>query len=123
MAVVTVEVTQEDIDQGQGSFTRIKFCPVYRAAKRAIPELVYVSAKSLVVRNEWGDWIYIPLPPEVIRFIQTADTDNSVRLGVVGFSKNDPANLALKPFKFFAQIPDREEKNGQNPVAHTSRLA
>jgi hypothetical protein len=123
MAIVTIDVTQKDIENGQGSFHRTTSCPVYQAASRVIPNLVRVGADDIVVDDEWGDEMRLSLPYEAKEFIKAADIDNSVRLRVAGFSPQDPANLPLKPFTFFIRVPDSKENHGQTPILPASGLA
>lgn len=72
---VTIEVTQDDIDQG--SPANCTLCPVARAASRVFPgKNVQVGRTYMSVHNtplSLEGYTEVLLPPEVTRFIRTFD--------------------------------------------------
>jgi hypothetical protein len=72
-AVIKVQVTQEDIDEGcRGDFA---CCPIARALWRVFPE------KSVMVEFHcvWIGDMKRELPPDAVRFIEEYDTNHLVQ--------------------------------------------
>ena len=95
MAIVTVEVTQADIDTGEQK--NCARCPVALAVMRAMPgvEVEVVPGKAWILppdtpeARRWYDWEPCPLPDKARDFVWRFDQ-----------------GWVAKPFTFDLEVPD-----------------